>query len=358
MEFADIVKKQAEKVKAVKDNIQTEEATKTSLIMPFFQQVLGYDIFDPTEFCPEYNADVGIKKGEKVDYAILVNGLPVILVEAKSCHEPLDNHASQLFRYFGTTVNAKIGILTNGIVYKFFSDLDNQNVMDMRPFLEVNLLNLKDSAVANLQKFHKEQFNIDKISSTADVLRYSSEIKNLLAAELSNPSADFIKYIISHIYDGRATQNIVDKFTPIIQKATTDYVAEMIAERIKLMSATVQPQEEPTPETDDNEQAEEKVSRINTTEEEIAAFYTIKSLVREALGDNNLTYKDTESYLGVLLNNNTRKWVCRLRVEGTRKTLAVPDENKNEVRHELNSIDDLYDYKDVLVEVIQRIIAQ
>ena len=124
MDFIDKVKQLSTRISTMKDNISTEEATKTSMIMPFFQ-LLGYDVFNPLEFVPEYTADFGIKKGEKVDYAIMdENNQPVILVEAKWCGEPLDKHASQLFRYFSTTP-AKFGVLTNGIIYRFYTDLDD-----------------------------------------------------------------------------------------------------------------------------------------------------------------------------------------------------------------------------------------
>ena len=145
MEFEEKLNQFIERVNKITNSISTEEATKTSLIMPFFS-LLGYDVFNPNEFTPEYTADVGIKKGEKVDYAIILNNQPTILIEAKSVNENLQKHGSQLFRYFGTT-SAKIGILTNGITYKFFTDLDETNKMDSAPFLEINILDLKEADI-------------------------------------------------------------------------------------------------------------------------------------------------------------------------------------------------------------------
>ena len=125
MDFIDKLKQFSKRVESLKDNIQTEEATKTSLIMPFFS-LLGYDVFNPDEFIPEFTADVGIKKGEKVDYAILQDGKPVILIEAKWIGEKLEKHDSQLFRYFATC-KAKFAILTNGQYYRFYTDLEEPN---------------------------------------------------------------------------------------------------------------------------------------------------------------------------------------------------------------------------------------
>lgn len=141
MDFNETIKQFSKRAATIKDTASTEEATKMSLIVPLFQ-ILGYDVFNPAEFCPEYTADVGIKKGEKVDYAILENGSPSMLIECKSCTEQLDKHSSQLFRYFGTTP-AKFGILTNGLIYRFYTDLEESNKMDLVPFLELDITNLK-----------------------------------------------------------------------------------------------------------------------------------------------------------------------------------------------------------------------
>ena len=355
MEFIDQVRKHSEKIKAIKDNILTEEATKTSLIMPFFQQVLGYDVFDPSEFCPEYISDVGIKKGEKVDFAIMQDGKPLILIEAKWCGESLDKHSSQLFRYFGTST-AKFGILTNGIIYKFYTDLDEKNKMDLKPFLEINLLNIKERYIPELKKFHKENFNVDKIWSTASNLKYSTEIKMLIEKEFEQPDIDFIKFIVSRVYEGRATQTIIDKFTPLISKTLKEYLEEKVSERIKLMSENIKPKEtveEAVEETAENIE-DTKQSKIVTTDEEIEYFYAIKYMLIDELQNDYISYKDTESYFGILLNNNTRKWICRLKLDGNKKTIGIADENKNEIKYEIQSPEDLFQYKDIILETIKR----
>lgn len=175
MSLSDDIMALAERTKQLKNQISTEEATKMSLIIPFFQ-LLGYDVFNPAEFCPEFVADVGIKKGEKVDYAILTNGKPIILVEAKSVNTKLDKHSSQLFRYFSAT-NAKFAILTDGIIYKFYTDLVEKNKMDKEAFYEFNILNLSDDDLKEIQKYEKTNFNETKIFDNASILRYTSLIK-------------------------------------------------------------------------------------------------------------------------------------------------------------------------------------
>ena len=230
MEFNEKIKQFSERVSMLKDTISTEEATKMSLIVPVFQ-ILGYDVFNPLEFCPEYTADVGIKKGEKVDYAILEDGQPNILIECKSCSEQLDKHSSQLFRYFGTTP-AKFGILTNGIVYRFYTDLEESNKMDLVPFLEIDMLSLKESSINEFKKFCKENFDRDKIFSTAEELKYSSLIKGVLAAEFEKPSDEFVRFILTNIYDGQKNQRIIEKFTPVVKKAFSSFVNEIVNNKI------------------------------------------------------------------------------------------------------------------------------
>ena len=242
--FGEELKKLGKRVEKIKANISTEEATKTSLVMPFFQ-ILGFDIFDPTEFVPEFTADVGIKKGEKVDYAIMLDNQPVILIEAKSINEQLTKHDSQLFRHFGTTTS-KFGILTNGEEYKFFTDLEEQNKMDVTPFLIVNISNIKDSQIPEIAKFHKENFDIENIISTASELKYLNNLKIFLNDQMTTPSDEFIKYLVGEIYEGVKTKTTLDKFKPIIKKRSLEFINERVNEKLSAAlntSATIKEDE-------------------------------------------------------------------------------------------------------------------
>ena len=180
MDFIEKLQALSAKIPRLCEHLQTEEATKNALVMPFIG-VLGYDIFDPTEVVPEFIADVGIKKGEKVDYAIKKDGKIIMLIECKHCGGDLSiSHASQLFRYFAVT-EARIAVLTNGIVYRFFTDLEAPNKMDETPFLEVNMLELSEATVNELKKLTKPSFNIDELMTTAGDSKYTREIKRLLS---------------------------------------------------------------------------------------------------------------------------------------------------------------------------------
>lgn len=348
MDFTESIKQFSERVASLKTAISTEEATKMSLIVPLFQ-ILGYDVFNPSEFCPEYIADVGIKKGEKVDYAIMENGTPNILIECKSCSENLEKHSSQLFRYFGTSP-AKFGILTNGIIYKFYTDLEESNKMDLVPFLEVDMMNLKDSSINELKKFCKDNFDKDKIFSTAEELKYSSLIKGALASEFENPSEEFVRFILTNIYEGQKNQRVIEKFTPVIKKAFSSFINEIVNNKIS--SALSDDNDDDVKETEIL--SEEQTSKVVTTEEEIEAFYIIRGMLAEVIPVEDVVHRDTESYFGILYKDNNRKPICRINLDTKNKQLLIPDISKKFERIYIDSLNDIYKYKKQLIEVIKR----
>ena len=359
MDFIDQLKQFSDRVSGVKDSILTEEATKTSIIMPFFA-MLGYDVFNPEEFVPEYTADVGIKKGEKVDYAIVQDGEPVILIEVKSIDKDLQKHDSQLFRYFGTT-NAKFAILTNGIIYRFYTDLEETNKMDTTPFMEIDILNIKEAQVPELRKFCKSVFSVDEITGRASVLKYSDEFKAIFAGMLSDPSDEVVRMFLQDVYDGVKTQAVVERFRPILKKALSEYINETVSNKIKAALDT-----DATPATvvketpDDSVQARTSESepdsgaKIVTTEEELEAFFLVKNMLKEYVCTDDIVYKDTTNYFGVLYGGNTRKWICRFRFTSGGKQLILPDEGKKEKRIPLDSLYDIENYKEDIVAVLKR----
>ncbi len=344
--FEEKIKAFVAKIEPIIQNISNEEATKTSLIMPFFS-MLGYDIFNPLEFIPEYTADVGIKKGEKIDYAIIIDNDPIILIEAKAVTEKLEKHNSQLFRYFGTT-KAKFAILTNGIDYKFYTDLEAPNKMDTTPFLSINLLELKDNDITELKKFEKEAFDIDNILNTASDLKYCGLIKQFLKNEFSSPSDDLIRLILSaDIYDGRLTQNVIDKFRLIVKKSISQYINDLVNDKIKnalsideeSASTKGEKLEEPIP--------EDNTESVHTTDEELQAYYIVKSILGKNIELNRITYKDTMSYFGIQIDNKVTRWICRIYLKENVKYIIIPLANEN-IKYPLSSIDDLYKLSDAL----------
>lgn len=343
MEFEEKLKKFVEKIEKIKNTISTEEATKTSLIMPLFN-ILGYDVFNPNEFTPEYIADVGIKKGEKVDYAIILDNEVKILIEAKSVNEDLKKHSSQLYRYFGTS-SAKLAILTNGIKYKFYTDLDEINKMDTTPFLEIDLLNLTDSSISELKKFCKDNFNTDTIINTASDLKYSNSIEKILNEEFTNPSDEFIRFILGKgVYEGVKTQNVVDKYRPILKKSLVSFINEFVNQRLQSALNTTQDNTNivDSPEDISN-------NSIVTTVEELESYYTVKSILTELVSSDKIYYKDTNSYFGILYDNKVTKWICRVYIKDNIKYVIIPNDNKEEIRFDINKVSDIYNLKEQLI---------
>lgn len=353
--FIEQIKTFSKRVEKLQNSISTEEATKTSVIMPFFQ-ILGYDIFNPEEFTPEFVADVGIKKGEKVDYAIMSDGKPVILIEAKSINEKLQRHDSQLFRYFGTT-SAKFAILTNGLIYRFYTDLEEQNKMDTAPFLEINILDLKESSIHELAKFKKNSFDLEKIFNSASELKYLNKLKNFYNDQWETPSEEFVKFMISQIYNGVKTKNTIEKFEPIIKKAFKQFINEMVND--KLNAALKSTNAEDTPheaeQSPDVQIIDEKIeSKIETSEEEVEGYAITKFLLMDIVDEARICYRDNLSYFNILLDNNIRKWICRLGFNQSQKYIQFNDDDRSYVN--IDKVTDISLHKDKLVEVAKKFI--
>lgn len=346
MDFIDQLNTLAAKVPKLCDVLQTEEATKNALVMPFIN-ILGYDIFDPTEVIPEFIADTVGKKGEKVDYAIMKDGRIIMLFECKHCGGDLSiKHASQLFRYF-TVTDAKIGVLTNGIVYRFFTDLEAPNKMDEKPFLEVNMLELNDSVVSELKKLTKPAFDLDELTTTAGELKYTREIKKLLAEQLDEPSDEFVKFCASKVFNGQLTQNRREYFSGIVKRSFYQLVNDKINERLKsAMSDGAVTLDELTEAADLG-----GASEIETTPEELEGFYVVKSLLRDVVDLSRIAYRDTKSYFGILLDNNNRKPIARLYFNRPTKYIGLFDEKRKEERIRIQSLDDIYEHGDKIRRV-------
>lgn len=359
--FIQQIKVLSSRIEKVKDSIQTEEATKTSLIMPLIQS-LGYDVFNPEEFVPEFIADVGIKKGEKIDYAIMENEHPVILIEAKNVHEKLGKHDSQLFRYFGTT-QAKFAILTNGIEYKFYTDLDEPNKMDVKPFFVFNLLELRDSDIFEMAKFRKNIFNVENVLTTASELKYTNEIKKFLNQQCEEPNDDFIKFILSDVYQGVKTKKIIDNFREIVKTSLSQFVNEKVNDKLQKALNSSNKNEEAILDTESasakESSAEESnpvVEPIITTEEELEGYVLVKLLLKDNVELNRIGYRDNKSYFNILLDDNIRKWICRLGFNTSNKYIQLNNNEKTTYR--IDNVNDIEQYKEELIKVIDQFLKE
>lgn len=352
MDFKDTLKQLSEKIDKLKDNIATEEATKNALIMPFIS-ALGYDVFNPLEVLPEMDCDLIKKKGEKIDYAIFREGVAIMLIECKHWQQNLNLHDTQLQKYFVAS-KAKFGILTNGILYRFYTDLINQNIMDERPFLEINMLELKEAQIEELKKFHKSYFDISTILSSASELKYMGELKALLSKEFSNPSLEFVKYFGKQIYEGPFTSKVAEQFAVLLKRSVASHISDSISDRLKAAIKEEEKDQDP-PETGDIFEEEKKENKVVTTDEEIESFFIVKSILRSAIAPERITYRDAQSYFAIFVDDNNRKPVCRLYLNSqTNKQLALLGDDKKETRHKIESIDQIYLFSDELTNAIEK----
>lgn len=348
MDFKDQIKQLGDRVTKLKEQIQTEEATKNAFIMPFLQS-LGYDVFNPLEVVPEYITDIGTKKGEKIDYAIFKDGNPTIIVECKHWAQNLNLHDGQLLRYFHVS-KAKFGLLTNGITYRFYSDLVEANKMDEKPFLEFNINEIKDNQIEELKKFHKTVFDAESITNTASELKYTNELKQLLQQELSNPSADFVKHFARQVYPSVVTAKVLEQFTNLTKKSIQQHISDLITERLKT-ALTKEDEKIKEQEAVQLEQANEE-SKVVTTEEELEGFMIVKTILRQKINSIRVTHRDAQSYFAILLDDNNRKTICRLYLNGSKKYIATLDEQKKEIKNEITTLDDIFKYSETLLKTI------
>ncbi|WP_409415702.1 type I restriction endonuclease [Flavobacterium sp. PS2] len=345
MEINTQLKSLGDKINLLKNKIETEESTKHAFVLPFIN-ILGYDAFNPLEVVPEFTADIGMKKGEKVDYAIYQNDEPILIVECKSWKQDLTTHSSQLFRYFHVT-KTRFALLTNGIQYQFFTDLDEKNKMDQKPFFEFDITNLKENTILEISKFHKSNFNVENIVINASGLKYTKEIKRQINDELGNPSNEFVKLFANKVYTGRLTEKVMEEFKDLVQKAFSQFVSEKINDRLNaaLNKETIKQKEE------QNEIIED--SKIVTSEEELEGHKIVVAILRRILPTNRIVFRDTQSYFGILLDDNNRKPLCRLHLNNGKKYIGLFNENKNEIKQPIESIDDIYLFEKELLETVR-----
>ena len=337
MDFTEEIKLFSNRVIQIKDKIQTEEAVKTSIVLPFFH-LLGYDIFNPEQFIPEYTTDVGIKKGEKIDYVIMSELSPVLLIEVKNCPDKnLKRHISQLFRYFAVS-KARYGMLTNGFNFIFYTDLNEKNIMDTESFFEFNILDLTDKDIIEISKYTKNNFNVDEIYESASELRYLNKIKQLIISQSKKPTDAFINYILGEIHIGRKTKTLVDIFREYTKTSLKNLIVD-------------------NKHNSNNLYVENIDNAITMTQIEMECFYIVKSILRKIIKPENITFVDSGTYFTVISDNNLEKWICKLYMKGKNEIVLPHNNDVGELCYDFDSIDDLYDLDKDIIEIAQKLIG-
>ncbi len=330
----------AERVRSHSSSMATEEAVKTAVVLPFLRS-LGYDVFDPAEVIPEFTADAVGKKGEKVDYAIKIDGEIRILIECKPISVALDKkHLDQLYRYFSVT-NAKFAILTNGRTFNFYTDLDAPNKLDVRPFFVFDVTDFNSGIVAELRKFEKTTFDVSAILATAERLKYTSGVKQVISKLIEEPSEEFVRMVVADVYEGRMTASAREMMTGVVRAAFREVIMDTVKSRLN--SALADTQE--VIEKIDEPVADEP--EVVTTDEEREGYMIVKAIVRDTISPKRVVMRDQKSYCGILIDNNNRKPLTRLWFNRSVKYIGLFD-GENEERIIIDSLDQIYEHADRL----------
>lgn len=354
----DALRELEKRVQEYGGSLQTEEATKNAIIMPFISKVLGYDVFNPEEVVPEFIADVGIKRGEKIDYAIKHDGEVHMLIEAKKEGDALAvEHASQLVRYFHTS-NARIGVLTNGRLWHFYTDLDRPNVMDGRPFLQLDLRDIDPLVLPHLKKMTKASFDLDSVLAAAEELKFVGAIKRELVAEFTEPSEEFVRLFARRVYSRSLTARVVEQFAQLTEKAVKQFVGDQVNARLKTALGSGSPDllapvsEVPQDQSEELPPAEDAAGEaVVTTEDELQAFQIVRAILAAVTPMHRVAIRDAQSYCSVFFDDNNRKPIVRFHFDRKIKRIVLFDREKNMTPVDIEALEDIYLHADALRDV-------
>lgn len=343
MDLETSVAELANKLREHREILQTEEAAKTTLVLPFLR-ALGYDIFNPSEVKPEFTCDVGTKKGEKVDYALCVGGEVQMLVECKPVSSELSlKHANQLYRYFAAT-NARISLLTNGVVYQFYTDSDKANMMDDKPFLTFDLESYRKGDLAHLATFQRTDFDLDRIVRQAGNLKLQSQVSTLLRQEFADPSDELIRLIASQIHDGRLTEQVKDRYKSAIGNAISSLIRDGVNERLESAMRG-----EPDTSVEESDVPE---GAVITTQAEIDGFNIVRAIASAEVNPERVIMRDAKSYCAILLDDNNRRTIARLHFNSPTSRYVGLVEGKTENRVPVAGPVDIYQHSnDILARI-------
>lgn len=318
-DFLARLKSHVEHIKNVGAHCSTEETTKQALILPMLD-ILGFSPYDPTKVRAEFNADFpGAKASERVDYALFCHGVPVVFIEAKAYAEKVTNHSPQLSRYFNSSPNVPVGIITNGREWRFFTDLVHKNVMDTEPFLVIDLLDTNDTELASLRRFKYDEFEPDKLRSMAEESTYFTAFTTVISSSLRNLDIDFVRYVASKAgIQRQLTAKFLESITPIVRRSIEKAVSDMV---VSGLSAPELVPTEPVPQTQNervgsDDGVKEIVNPENANIVTTVDEQTLYSYAVDILGcDAEIILKDTETYCALLYQGKVNRWLLRYRAD-------------------------------------------
>jgi hypothetical protein len=336
MAFHDDLAAHAEQIKDKLPHVRGEEATKQALVIPLLR-LLGYDVYDPREIQPEYTADFAVKRSgqlEKVDYAILSAGQPIIFVECKAHDQVLEDHTGQLAKYFNATPSVRVAIIANGVRMKVFTDLQQPNILDPTPWIDIDLLQLKGIDLEALRKLRRADFSVEDIIAHAERTVYFRTMADFVTAMLREPNEAFVRFVAGEVFPSvRLMPKVIERLSPIlkdaIQAAVLDSVAKSFASPPPMPETGVPPAIEKAVAVNDG--AGERERNVVTTAEETRCFEMIARWIYEVHPDATVVPRDSQMYFAVN-QGNVRTWFMRFNVQTPPYWIAFrhisPDELK------------------------------
>lgn len=291
MDNTNELNKLSDRIDDFKEKVKGERATINTFILPFIR-LLGYDTTNPTEVKYEFTADFGVKQGEKVDIAILKDDKVIMLIECKDWRVDISKtDLSQLYRYFNVVTEARIGVLTNGIIYRFYTDSEKQNVMDTQPFFEFNMSEIQPTLINVLNNFTNDNFDLNNTRSIAIDLKHRREIKQILNKQLETPTKDFVRFF----YTAIKTQIAEKEFTDVVRRAFNEFVNEMNKQEL---NGSEQQNNEQDKEPNESDEQNDKEPNENSGKPAKLKFTNI----RVTMPDGSVIYHDNgkQTYLDVL----------------------------------------------------------
>jgi hypothetical protein len=370
MDFVDEVKSLAAKTSGLLNYIKTEAATRTALVEPFIR-ALGYDTSDPTEVVPEFGADLdvpGVPKNKKIDYGILKEGKPIILIECKCHTDKLIDGYKQLFHY-GVATDTRIGVLTNGVIYRFYAELDKPGRLDEAPFLELDMLNLQEPLVEELKKLTKPALSVSEMLTAASELKYVGGILKILSEQTDENKIDenFAKYFFQQLCPDRAfAGSVKPQWRAFTHRALNQFVTEEIKRRLGVSNEGGSPRGPSTTDPAGTERIEDGdktppaelsiEKQIITTPEEMEGFYIVKSILRGVVEPSRIGHKDVQAYFGVLFDSKVNKPICRFYFSNPKNMrlglFTSSDNGKQEEKVSVTGLDEIYQHADTLKAIV------
>lgn len=379
MALEDEIKALAERIPGLRPMLDDEAKTKQYLILPLIR-ALGYDDANPAEVVPEYTADYGRREGWKVDYAILSDDNLRVVIECKQVSNQLGTtEEAQLGRYFPNVpfaAETKIAILTNGVVYKFFTDQNQTNIMDGKPFWTINLESLRNNDLSQLRNFTKDNFNAANAVASASKFRHITEMKIALARQLTEPEDGFVEWMVrqtGQTYDRRVTSSRREEIRDLARTAFHEFVKDHvndavddtlleIRERAAQGIAPITEEQDALLQADSGDDVGDlghADDKIITTEQELQAFDVVKGIVQEVVQAERVFMRDYRNYSAIMLDDNRRRPLCRLRLAGRQMQIGLFDGSRVgghlvEQQHNIESLNDIYNHANQIRETVRR----